>query len=101
MLFSPDSVPGLGQKRFPLTFVAHVSNVLRMGWPGLTFGGLPALLCWKPVLGAVWDGFTITLFWSNTSSHRQWRLGLYYGHIEVASSLCQMGSGCLVTTIIP
>lgn len=53
MLFSPDSVPGLGQKRFPLTFVAHVSNVLRMGWPGLTFGGLPALLCWKPVLGAV------------------------------------------------
>lgn len=46
MFFSPDPVPLLGQERFPLTFVAHVSHVLHMGWPGLTFGRLPAPLCW-------------------------------------------------------
>jgi len=47
MLFSPDSFPILGQERFPPTFVARVSHVIHMGWPGLTFGLLPALLCWR------------------------------------------------------
>lgn len=102
MLFSPDSVPGLDQERFPLTFVARVSHVFHTGWPGLTFGLLSAPLC----CGAAQGGFTSTLLWRTTSSHRQWRLDLYYGHIDVASSgdpssLCQMGSGYLVTVIIP
>lgn len=46
MLFSPDSVPVLGPEIFPLTFVACVSHVLHMGWPGLTVGRLPVPLCW-------------------------------------------------------
>lgn len=45
VLFSPDSVPVWGQERFPLPFVAHISHVLHMGWPGLTFGLLPAPRC--------------------------------------------------------
>lgn len=46
MFFSPNFVSVLGQERFPLSFVVCVSHVLCMRWPGLTFGLLPAPLCW-------------------------------------------------------
>lgn len=87
MLFSPDSVPVLGPEIFPLSFVARVSHVLHMGWPGLTVVVSQSPWPGELVLSASRSGFTSALFWRNTSSHREmeWRLDLFYGRVEVAS----------------